>query len=161
MTAQEYNDCVRQWSDGIYRFSIKNLRHTEDAKDIVQQSFEVLWVNREKVTLEKSKSYLFTIAYRKCIDWHRIRKRENEFLNNINDNETLHQHKNYDYKQYLQQALAQLDTQSRSLILLKDYEGYKNEEIASITELSLSQVKVYLHRARKQMKTYLTTNELK
>jgi len=35
--------------------------------------------------------------------------------------------------------------------MLRDYEGYDYEEIASITELSLSQVKVYLFRARKKM----------
>jgi len=40
----------------------------------------------------------------------------------------------------------------KSLILLKDYEGYSYEEIGKITSLNASQVKVYLHRARLQLK---------
>jgi RNA polymerase sigma-70 factor (ECF subfamily) len=41
------------------------------------------------------------------------------------------------------------------LILLKDYEGYSYDEIGKITGLNGSQVKVYLHRARLQLKTYI------
>ncbi|RYD97805.1 MAG: RNA polymerase sigma factor, partial [Sphingobacteriales bacterium] len=59
----------------------------------------------------------------------------------------------------LDRALAQLDDQARALVLLKDYEGYKYEEIAQITGLSDSQVKVYLHRARKTLKQYLVSVE--
>jgi RNA polymerase sigma-70 factor (ECF subfamily) len=39
--------------------------------------------------------------------------------------------------------------------MLKDYEGYSYEEISSITGLSSSQVKVYLHRARIQLKIFV------
>jgi RNA polymerase sigma-70 factor (ECF subfamily) len=45
------------------------------------------------------------------------------------------------------------------LVLLKDYEGYSYEEIGQITNLSESQVKVYLHRARVQLKEYLVKVE--
>ena len=44
---------------------------------------------------------------------------------------------------------------SARIVLLKDYEGYSYEEIGKITGLSESQVKVYLHRARLQLKNYL------
>jgi RNA polymerase sigma-70 factor (ECF subfamily) len=47
----------------------------------------------------------------------------------------------------------------RSLVLLKDYEGYSYDEIGQITGLSESQVKVYLHRARLQLKDYLVKIE--
>ena len=43
--------------------------------------------------------------------------------------------------------------------MLKDYEGYSYEEIGRITGLSESQVKVYLHRARVQLKSYLVKPE--
>ena len=59
----------------------------------------------------------------------------------------------------LERALARLDEQSRALVLLKDYEGYSYDEIAEITDLSESQVKVYLHRARKTLKEYLVSVE--
>ena len=58
-------------------------------------------------------------------------------------------------KQELERALQQLTPLQKSLILLKDYEGYSYDEIGKITSLNASQVKVYLHRARMQMKEYI------
>jgi RNA polymerase sigma-70 factor (ECF subfamily) len=43
--------------------------------------------------------------------------------------------------------------------MLKDYEGYSYEEIGRIMNLSESQVKVYLHRARLQLKEYIVKVE--
>ena len=62
-------------------------------------------------------------------------------------------------KKVLEEALSRLSETQRSLVLLKDYEGYSYEEIGQITGLSESQVKVYLHRARVQLKEYLVKIE--
>ena len=62
-------------------------------------------------------------------------------------------------KRALEQALARLNDVQRSLVLLKDYEGYSYEEIGEITGLNESQVKVYLHRARIQLKNYIVRPE--
>jgi RNA polymerase sigma-70 factor (ECF subfamily) len=62
-------------------------------------------------------------------------------------------------KEILQMALTRLSETQRSLVLLKDYEGYSYEEIGKIMNLSESQVKVYLHRARLQLKEYLVKVE--
>jgi RNA polymerase sigma-70 factor (ECF subfamily) len=62
-------------------------------------------------------------------------------------------------RKVLEEALAQLNETQRSLVLLKDYEGYSYDEIGQITGLNESQVKVYLHRARVQLKNYLVSLE--
>jgi RNA polymerase sigma factor (sigma-70 family) len=62
-------------------------------------------------------------------------------------------------KKILENALSRLSDMQRSLVLLKDYEGYSYEEIGQITGLNESQVKVYLHRARLQLKNYLVKPE--
>jgi RNA polymerase sigma-70 factor (ECF subfamily) len=59
----------------------------------------------------------------------------------------------------LEEALNKLSETQRSLVVLKDYEGYSYEEIGKITGLSSSQVKVYLHRARIQLKEYIVKIE--
>jgi RNA polymerase sigma-70 factor (ECF subfamily) len=59
----------------------------------------------------------------------------------------------------LNEALARLSETQRSLVMLKDYEGYSYGEIGQIMNLSESQVKVYLHRARLQLKEYLVKVE--
>ena len=68
MTVDDYNDCVKLYADGLYRFMLKSTRRVEDARDLVQASFEKLWERRPEVDAGKSKSYLFTIAYHKMID---------------------------------------------------------------------------------------------
>ena len=158
MTEREYNQCVNLYADNVYRFILKNLRHEEDAKDVVQGAFEKMWVNRQQVDNERSKSYLFTVAYHQMIDHIRKNKRitiKDEF----NDTAKGSTNVKHDTKRILDEALAKLSETQRSLVMLKDYEGYSYEEIGQITGLNESQVKVYLHRARLQLRAYIVKPE--
>lgn len=158
MTEKEFNDCVNLYADNVYRFIVKNLKHEEDARDVVQASFEKMWINREKVDNERSKSYLFTVAYHQMIDLIRKNKRvklEDDFSSSL---QTTREPQS-EIKKLLNEALYRLSETQRSLVLLKDYEGYSYDEISEITSLSISQVKVYLHRARIQLKNYLVKPE--
>ncbi len=157
MELNDYNECVHQWADPLFRFACKCTGHEEDARDIVQGSFEVLWQKRRDVLPEKAKSFLFQVAYRQSVDNYRKKKRIS-YKEVLEDKESI-KPGNPDLKRVLERALAQLDEQSRALVLLKDQEGYRYEEIAQITGLSDSQVKVYLHRARKTLKEYLVKVE--
>ena len=158
MTITEYNLCVDQFADGIFRFILKNLADTEQAKDIVQDSFEKLWKRYFQVEFKKSKSYLYTTAYHTMIDYIRSKKNmENiEDAHNIVDNKAA---TNYDLKEILDTAIDQLPDIQRSVILLRDYEGYNYKEIESITGLKESQVKVYIYRARKFLMEYIGSPE--
>ena len=158
MTAKEYNKCVSDYADNVYRFILKNLRHEEDAKDVVQAAFEKVWINHQDVEYARSKSYLFTVAYNQMID--HIRKIKKTVLRSeFDENTTVFNRPAHNTKQVLDEALARLSETQRSLVLLKDYEGYSYEEIGNITGLNASQVKVYLHRARLQLKNYLVKPE--
>ena len=158
MTEREYNECVNQYADNVFRFIVKNLRHEDDAKDIVQTAFEKLWRNRDVVENAKSKSYLFTVAYNQMIDHLRKVKRivlKDEFTG---DTRVQHQPAN-NLKKSLQDALNRLNEVQKSLVMLKDYEGYSYDEIGQITGLNEGQVKVYLHRARLTLRNYLVSPE--
>ncbi|MBE7172327.1 MAG: RNA polymerase sigma factor [Williamsia sp.] len=158
MTEKEYNECVEKWADNVYRFIVKSIRNEEDAKDIVQSAFEKLWRCREEVNNEKSKSYLFTVAYHNMIDFLRKAKRV-QLKDEFNEAASVSHKPVNNLKKVLEQALATLNHTQRSLVLLKDYEGYSYEEIGQISGLNESQVKVYLHRARLQLKNYLVKPE--
>ena len=154
MTDQDYNLCVDNHADGVYRFIVKNIKNVEETRDIVQSAFEKLWMHRGRVTSIKAKSYLYTVAYHQMIDVIRQKKRKpttNEFHE---VDQVTHQTSN-ELKQQLLWAVNQLNPTQKSLILLKDYEGYSYQEIGEIMNLSESQVKVYLHRARLFLKTKL------
>ncbi|MBI5857911.1 MAG: RNA polymerase sigma factor [Sphingobacteriales bacterium] len=158
MTEREYNECVTTYADNVYRFILKNLRHEEDARDVVQTAFEKMWRNREDVDATKSKSYLFTVAYHQMIDHIRKVKRI-QLREEFNDEVRVQNRPVNNLKKVLEGALERLSETQRSLVLLKDYEGYSYEEIGQITGLNESQVKVYLHRARLQLKQYLVKME--
>ena len=158
MTEREYNECVNQYADNVFRFIVKNLKHEEDAKDIVQSAFEKLWINRQQVDGTKAKSYLFTIAYNQMIDHIRKNKRvslKDEFGAEDRGSQNMQQNT----KRILNEALSKLSETQRSLVMLKDYEGYNYAEIGEITGLNESQVKVYLHRARLQLRAYIVKPE--
>lgn len=155
MDVREYNTCVQDWSDALFRFACKCTGNADDAHDVVQNSFEVLWQKKGDVQDGKAKAFLFQVAYRQSVDNYRKKSR----ISYIDAPEESYTQSNPDLKRVLERALAQLDDQARALVLLKDYEGYRYEEIAQITDLSESQVKVYLHRARKTLKDYLVSVE--
>ena len=75
MTVGEYNKAVDAHADSLYRFVLKNLRDSAMAEDIIQDTFEKLWMKLEEVSALKVKSYLFTTAYHTMIDYIRKEKR--------------------------------------------------------------------------------------
>lgn len=157
MTVKEYNQCVKDHSDGLFRYVLKQIANRADAHDIVQNTFEKLWKNREKVTAGKAKSYAYTIAYHDMIDLTRKQKFVGNYENAPERIERDFQQQ-FESKELIEKGLATLSDIQKSLILLRDYEGYTYEEIAEISELSISQVKVYLFRGRKKLQQ--TINQL-
>ena len=157
MTTKEYNEIVDLWADAVFRFIFKQLRHEEDARDVVQNAFEVLWKQHADIKAEKAKSYLLSTAYHNMIDFIRKQKRL-DYVEEI-DESAKGGTSDYqsDLKEVLDKALDTLPEIQKSVVLLRDYEGYSYEEIGGILELSESQVKVYIFRARQAFKKYLVS----
>lgn len=159
MTTAEYNKTVDQYSDNVYRFILKHVKDRDKARDIVQDTWEKMWLKVEEITAEKAKSYLFTAAYRTMIDL--IRREEKQGVFDEKKQARLNTTENgySDLQEILHQALQKLPEIQRSVILLRDYEGYSYEEIGEITGLNESQVKVYIFRARQFLKEELGSIE--
>ena len=155
MTAKEYNICVDTHADAVFRFILKNIRDEEAAKDIVQDTFEKMWVRHSEISFEKSKSYLFTAAYRTLIDY--TRKRKYVMPEEAAPKQSLYHEQQYnDVKEVVDAALNTLPEAQKAVITLRDLEGYSYEEIGDITGLSESQVKVYINRGRMAIKEYIS-----
>ncbi len=158
MTTTEYNLCVEQYADNVYRFILKNLRDSDRAQDVVQESFAKLWQKCSEVNFDKSKSYLFTTAYHTMIDMIRREKNNGDLSEAYGIEDTDNSHYS-DLKEILDEAINQLPEDQRSVLMLRDYEGYSYEEIEKITGLNESQVKVYIYRARKFLMNYIGSLE--
>lgn len=155
MTRQEYNIVVQQLSNPLYGFSLKFLRNEEDAQDIVQDVFEKLWINRKKVEFLKAKAWMYTTAYNGMINLI-ARKQRVQFPGSDQLPEKSQKAFNhFESKEVVDRAVNILPPIQKSIILLRDLEGYSYDEIGEILDLSPSQVKVYLFRARNKIKKQL------
>jgi len=88
------------------------------------------------------------VAYHQMIDHIRKEKKATITQSYQEANAKATYQKDPELKQILLAAINELNPTQKSLVLLKDYEGYTYQEIGEIMNLSESQVKVYLHRAR-------------
>jgi RNA polymerase sigma factor (sigma-70 family) len=159
MNVKEYNQSVDLYSDNVFRFILKNIKDEERARDIVQDSYEKLWRNSGNVNFDKVKSYLFTTAYHTMIDVLRKDKRQT-YMADHQIPEDVHDKQYSDLAEILNIAVGQLPEIQRTVVLLRDYEGYSYQEIGDITTLSEAQVKVYIYRARVFLKNYIGKMEV-
>ena len=158
MTREQYNKCVDRFSDPLYRVILRATSDAALADDIVQDSFIKLWESTEGIDFEKAKSFLFTTGYRRMIDLFRrnSRNRSLESARDVHAQETPHI---FDLSTQLNNALAMIPQIQRDVVLLSDYEGYSYKEIGEITTLSESQVKVYIFRARYNLRKHIERKE--
>lgn len=159
MTEQQYNQCVDLYADGLYRFILKNLRDEFEADNIVQNTFEKLWLKVSETRFETVKPYLFKIAYNNMIDVIRQNKRYVQIAEGLHD-EPVDMGEYRGLKEALNKGLERLPEKQRTVLMLRDYEGYSYEEIAEIASLSLEQVKVYIYRARMALKEFIGKPEV-
>lgn len=150
MTLEEYNRAVDEYSDRIYRFILKSLGDKERAKDIVQDSFEKLWKNISILEYPKVKSWLFSCAHNNLIDI--IRKEKRMIRTDQHINHEFDTGGYSDLNEILHECLEKLPENWRSVLLLRDYEGYSYIEIAGITGQTESQVKINIYRGRMAMR---------
>ena len=134
---------------------MKFLRNSEDAQDIVQDVFEKLWINRKKVEAEKAKAWMYTTAHNAMINF--VMKKQRMILpgDDLIPETAKMERSVFESSQVVDRAVSILPPVQKSIILLRDLEGYTYDEIGDILELSPSQVKVYLFRARNKIKKQL------
>lgn len=153
MKREEYNIAVNAYSARLYRYVYKCLGNGDDSKDIVQDSFEKLWQNLAKVEFECAKSWLFTTAHNGLVNFLKKRNRM-DFYEEVPEGRDSYTDA-YETRQLINTCLEKLPAVQKSVLLLRDLEGYDYLEIGKILNLSESQVKVYLFRARLKIKNQL------
>lgn len=155
MTVEEFNQCVDQHADNLYRFILKNVKDKDKAKDVVQDTYEKLWLKVSELPSTNAKSYMFTTAYRTMIDMFRRDKKQTRMEDGEFDEVLNHNRQYSDLKAILNEAVNKLPEAQRMVLMLRDYEGYSYKEIGEMTNLGESQVKVYIFRARIFLKNYI------
>jgi RNA polymerase sigma-70 factor (ECF subfamily) len=154
MTVKEYNNAVKEFGDHVYRFIYRSMKDSHRADDIVQDTYEKLWRCVTEIEFSAVRSWLFTSAYNRMIDVIRKDSRLVD-VEYYDDRSLFADEQSNDLNEVLHRALAMLPPVQRSVILLRDYEGYSYREIADIAGLSEAQVKTYIFRGRVSLRNYL------
>jgi RNA polymerase sigma-70 factor (ECF subfamily) len=152
MNRTQFNRCVEQYADRLFRFAFSSLRNREEAEDVVQESFARVWERHDNVDFTKAKSYLFTTAHHAIIDGLRQSPPTTEIETQTQLSDPNARAPYPDVNEVLHKALGTLPELQRNAILLRDYEGYSYQEIGDITGMSEAQVKVNISRARTTLK---------
>jgi RNA polymerase sigma factor (sigma-70 family) len=156
MTVSEYNNCVNDLADGLFRFALKSTGNSTIAQDFVQDAFERLWRKADQIELTKAKAYLFRTVVNLQIDAARKAKLTKIHLDTYTC-QKVDPPTPFDLRKHIDDGLHRLTEVQRNALLLRDYEGYSYLEIANILTISEDAVKVNIFRARKSLKEYLVT----
>jgi len=154
MTVKEYNRSVEEFSDSVYRFILASMKDEDRASDVVQESYEKLWMNVSDIGYGVVKSWLFSTAYHTMIDIIRKEKRMKS-LEEAEPCDYLYEQGASDLNAILHMALERLPENQKTVILLRDYEGYSYREIAEITGSTEAQVKINIHRGRYALRSFI------
>ena len=152
-----YRSWVETYQDQAWSLARHLLRDAAEAEDATQEAFIKLWDNREAIDPERVRPWLMKVTRNACLD--RLRRRRPEValedVELIASGEPLADAEQGELGSWLRRAIEGLKEPYRSLVLLRDVQQHSYEEVAGATDLSLTQVKVYLHRARKQLREEL------
>lgn len=168
MKQTQFKIYVAQFKDQIYSQAYYFTGNSEDARDITQDVLIKLWHHVDKISQPSLKSWLLTVTKNLCIDFSR-KKREvtAAVLSGESSEETFqfdslsdaanpeHELLRQDAQRLLLAAIHRLPEQIKNVIILREIQDQKYEDIAQILELPLNSVKVYLHRGRKMLFEYL------
>lgn len=165
MQVEEFNDLVERMRDKMYRLALRVVKNEETAQDVVQDSFIKVWNKREKLAeIENKDAYCMTIARNMGIDKLRAKKLTTTDIDDQFDikSKTADPERELVAKQELSivmKVVNSLPENHRTVIQLRDIEGYSYKEISAMTGYSIEKVKVYLHRARTKLRQQIKKSD--
>lgn len=141
-------EAVEKYGDMLYRICLIILGNTADAEDAVQETF-IKYVQKSPDFNDSGheKAWLITVATNKCRDMLRYRSRHM-----TESEELLNSYAVEKEDSGILEALMELKDKYRIILTLHYVEGYKTEEIAELTGISPSAVKMRLSRGRKLLR---------
>jgi RNA polymerase sigma factor (sigma-70 family) len=165
MDLREFKIQVIPLKDKLYRLAKRLLEDPEEAQDIVQEAFIKLWNRRNKLEEYRSVEALAVVMTRNlCLDKLKARRypveRLDELKAELPEPSTESPGDLAGLADRIREIIKTLPEQMKTIMQLRDIEGYDFEEIAEILEMKENAVRVNLSRARKKVREILVKNKL-
>jgi RNA polymerase sigma-70 factor (ECF subfamily) len=156
--SRRFREWVVTYQNQAWTLARYLLKDSAEAEDACQEAFVKLWRNRDKVDPDKVRPWLMKVTRNVCLDRLRRRHPTEEWQEWQQPDQAagpmqgLYQR---EQGEWLKSSINRLKEPYRSLVVLRDIHQHSYEEVAGVLELSLPQVKTYLHRARKLLREQL------
>src|SRR5688500_3754957 len=162
MSSEVFISLIMPFREKLYRFALRLLGNEEDAKDIIQDAFVKVWNNKDKMgELQNLEAWCMRITRNLALDKLKSRKyRVTDDLERAGEVPATHHspHQSTEKSDLMRRvhgAIHKLPEKYRTILQLRDIDGLSYQEIGEVLEIELSEVKVNLHRARKQVREQL------
>ncbi len=162
MTAEAFKENILPLNRKLLGFANHFMKDMDDAKDIVQEIYIKLWNMRNQLDKYNSVEALAMRMTRNlCLDKIKLKKTVPLTGNLKEDKENI----DLDKEQYeelniavkrVKKAINLLEEPQKSIIQLRDIQGYDYEEIAQILNMNVNTIRVSLSRARKKIREIVT-----
>lgn len=156
--SKRYRQWVEEYQDQAWTLARYLLKDPSEAEDACQEAFVKLWRLQDTIDPNKVKPWLMKVTRNGCLDRLRRRRPSEELQDWRQKDESpgpMQDAYQHEVGHLLMHSVSGLTEPYRSLVILRDIHQHSYQEVAAVLELSLSQVKVYLHRARKQLREQL------
>jgi len=144
-------------SQKMYRYALSILKNSDMAKDVVQECLLKIWKKRNLLSdINNHESWALRITRNQCYDWVKTNRFtiEAESVKLVSESyETDHQSILNDSKLWLDKIIESLSQKNREIFHLREVEEMTYQEIAEVLSLSLSDVKVSIHRTRQKIRS--------
>lgn len=161
-TKHLFRSFVNDYERYVFSVAVHVLGDRSEAEDVVQDVFMRLWRNIEGVQETTVKAWLATVTKNLCIDHIRQRRQSEpvEIEEYIADTskEPMKALIQSRLSAWLKEAIANLKEPYRTLVILRDVDQKSYQEIAEEVLMNVGQVKVGIHRARRQLKQKILGN---
>lgn len=156
--SRRFRHWVEQYQDHAWTLARYLLKDAAEAEDVCQEAFIKLWHHRDGIDPDKVNAWLMKVTRNACLDRLRRRRPTAELTDQHPQDGgagPAEDARRQELGRWLRRSIAALQEPYRSLVVLRDVQQNSYEEVADALELSLTQVKVYLHRARRQLREQL------
>lgn len=162
MQIAKFSEMLSLYKDKMYRYAFNIVGSRFAAEDVVQEAMIKIWKKREQfIEIENKEAWCVTVTRNLAIDKLRIAKKrratditEHHHISDKSPAPDI-QLEQKDALTKVKEMLRELPLQQQEIVTLRDVEGYTYQEIAEILDISVEQVKVNLHRARKKLRNQL------
>jgi len=157
MTVKEFKIVLLPLKNKLFHLSLSIMNNRDDAKDTVQEVYTKIWEMRDKLNnINNMEAFMMTSTRNLCLD--KIKSKRNKFLT-LNEDFVKQTITNpyeiteqSDLVNKAKQIMQQLPEQQRTIVHLRDVEGYNYNEIIEVTGYDINYVRVNLSRGRKKIK---------